>query len=148
MSVDRSLRRPAQGLSAPLPPLCHLVVCEVKYGMRLRSLLIVVCLCGMCVLTQKCTHLFRGSTVWPSWGREREREGVAPGTTVLAAVVSVCDCLRCSSTSRSCSSDDTGPRCVRIVTGALGGTGSDSLAMLADDWGNLPAPLSVCLSVP
>lgn len=47
------------------PPAAVVSPCcvRMKYGMRLRSLLIVVCLCGMCVLTQKCTHLFKSSTV-------------------------------------------------------------------------------------
>lgn len=72
VNIQKSTRRvrgplaaaSTSGLSAPpaavVSPCC---VCEVNYGMRLRSLLIVVCLCGMCVLTQKCTRLFKSSTV-------------------------------------------------------------------------------------
>lgn len=28
---------------------------------------IVICLCGMWMLTQKCSHLVKSSAVWPSW---------------------------------------------------------------------------------
>lgn len=30
-------------------------------------MLIVICPCGMCMLTQKCPLLVKGSAVWPSW---------------------------------------------------------------------------------